>query len=347
MMENTSDRSISPGSDEFSDAGKPPVTLRFITSSKEAGGIIGKKGDNVKRMREESGAKINISDASFAERIVSVSGSTSQILKAFTMIAAKFEEDMHGMGQNGSGPSQVMFRLVIPNANCGSLIGKGGNNIKELRESTGATIQVANEMLPSSTERAVTISGTADAILPCIRRLCTIAGETKQKGPVMPYQPCGGNPMMPMGMYGSRQPYSGMHSMNMMPSQRPMMKGRQGPLNDMTSYYSTQQNLLGSNYNALMRGGGGGYHGGAMAGGRFGGRPVTKELEVPNELIGTVIGRHGQKINEIRQVSHAIIKIADADQGSTTRRVTVSGPVDCVDVAVYHINAVQAKYSKN
>ena len=40
----------------------------------------------------KSCAKINISDASFAERIVSVMGSTSQILKAFSMIAAKFED---------------------------------------------------------------------------------------------------------------------------------------------------------------------------------------------------------------------------------------------------------------
>ena len=43
-------------------------------------------------------------------------------------------QDMQGMGMNGSGASQVAFRLVVPNPNCGSLIGKGGNNIRELRE---------------------------------------------------------------------------------------------------------------------------------------------------------------------------------------------------------------------
>jgi len=40
---------------------------------------------------------------------------------------------MHGMALNGSGSPQVIFRLVVPNANCGSLIGKAGNNIRELR----------------------------------------------------------------------------------------------------------------------------------------------------------------------------------------------------------------------
>jgi len=47
---------------------------------------------------------------------------------------------------------------------------------------------------------------------------------------------------------------------------------------------------------AIMRGGG--YQsGGARS---YGGRQITKHLEVPNELIGTIIGRHGMKISEIR-----------------------------------------------
>lgn len=340
-MENTSDRSSSPlSADEQSLDDKSIVTLRFITSSKEAGSIIGKKGDNVKRIREESCAKINISDASFAERIVSVMGSTSQTLKAFNMIAAKFEDDMQGLGSDGSGSSQVIFRLVVPNANCGSLIGKGGNNIRELRESTGASIQVANEMLPNSTERAVTITGSPEAIAPCIRRLCAIAIETKPKVPVITYQPCNMNSMMPVGnVYGGRQQF-GMPPMNMMHPPRSMMKGRPSPLADMSSIYATQRSLLASNYSAIMRGG-------YQPGVRSHGRQITKHLEVPNELIGTIIGRHGMKISEIRQVSRANIKISNAEEGCTTRQVTIIGTADCVDSAVYLINAIQAKYSKN
>ena len=40
----------------------------------------------------QSGAKINISDSSCPERIVTVTGTTDQIFKAFTMICKKFEE---------------------------------------------------------------------------------------------------------------------------------------------------------------------------------------------------------------------------------------------------------------
>ena len=40
----------------------------------------------------QSGAKINISDSSCPERIVTITGTTDSIFKAFTMICKKFEE---------------------------------------------------------------------------------------------------------------------------------------------------------------------------------------------------------------------------------------------------------------
>ena len=62
-------------------------------SGKEVGGIIGKGGEIINNIREESGAKIHISDGSVPERIVTVTGSTDAILKSFNLIAKKFEED--------------------------------------------------------------------------------------------------------------------------------------------------------------------------------------------------------------------------------------------------------------
>lgn len=47
----------------------------------------------------------------------------------------------------------ITLRLIVPASQCGSLIGKGGSKIREIREVTGASIQVASEMLPNSTER--------------------------------------------------------------------------------------------------------------------------------------------------------------------------------------------------
>lgn len=58
-----------------------------------------------------------------------------------------------------------------------NLSGKGGAKIKEIREVTGCSIQVASEMLPNSTERAVTLSGSAEAITQCIYHICCVMLE--------------------------------------------------------------------------------------------------------------------------------------------------------------------------
>ncbi|CAF4095334.1 unnamed protein product, partial [Adineta steineri] len=57
---------------------KPPgemenfLTIRLLMQGKEVGSIIGKRGDNIKAIREESGARINISDGTTPERIVTM-----------------------------------------------------------------------------------------------------------------------------------------------------------------------------------------------------------------------------------------------------------------------------------
>ena len=87
--------------------------------------------------------------------------------------------------QEASGPMSgtsiprhpITLRLIMPASQCGSLIGKGGYKIKEIRKITGASVVVASEMLPNSTERAVTVSGTSEAITQCIYHICCVMLE--------------------------------------------------------------------------------------------------------------------------------------------------------------------------
>lgn len=51
------------------------------------------------------------------------------------------------------------------------------------------------------------------------------------------------------------------------------------------------------------------------------------------QLIGSIIGRQGNKINEIRQVSGAQIKIGGPTEGSSERQVTISGAPLAMGVA--------------
>lgn len=44
-------------------------------------------------------------------------------------------------------------------------------------QSTGAQVQVAGDMLPNSTERAITIAGTTHSIIECVKQICVVMLE--------------------------------------------------------------------------------------------------------------------------------------------------------------------------
>ncbi|XP_041040163.1 poly(rC)-binding protein 3 [Carcharodon carcharias] len=294
------------------------LTIRLLMHGKEVGSIIGKKGETVKKMREESSARINISEGSCPERIVTITGPTDAIFKAFSMIAHKFEEDINASMTNSTVTSKppVTLRLVVPASQCGSLIGKGGSKIKEIRETTGAQVQVAGDMLPNSTERAVTISGTPDAIIQCVKQICVVMLESPPKGATIPYRP---KPASAPVIFAGGQAYT--------------VQGQYAiPHPDLTKLH--QLAMQHTPFNPL-----GQTTPGFPAGLDATGQTSSHELTIPNDLIGCIIGRQGSKINEIRQMSGAQIKIANAAEGSTERQVTITGSPANISLAQYLINA--------
>ncbi|XP_073836308.1 poly(rC)-binding protein mub isoform X1 [Musca autumnalis] len=338
------------------------LTIRLIMQGKEVGSIIGKKGEIVNRFREESGAKINISDGSCPERIVTVSGTTSAIYSAFTLITKKFEEwcSQFNNDVNKGGKTQIPIRLIVPASQCGSLIGKSGSKIKEIRQTTGCSIQVASEMLPNSTERAVTLSGTAEQITQCIYQICLVMLESPPRGATIPYRPkpqvagpvilangqaftIQGNyavpaqetcPVFPLALAtgGLHAGISGLTD--------PLLKGAhlQGAV---PAHHHLQQlpdvakNPLASLAALGLAGMAPANTGGlnptalaALAGSQLRTANTNRaqqqqhEMTVSNDLIGCIIGKGGTKIAEIRQISGAMIRISNCEEreGGNTDR---------------------------
>uniref|UniRef100_A0A3B4C391 K Homology domain-containing protein n=1 Tax=Pygocentrus nattereri TaxID=42514 RepID=A0A3B4C391_PYGNA len=285
------------------------LTIRLLMHGKEVGSIIGKKGESVKKMREESGARINISEGNCPERIITLAGPTTAIFKAFSMIIDKLEEDISSSMSNSTATSKppVTLRIVVPASQCGSLIGKGGCKIKEIRESTGAQVQVAGDMLPNSTERAITIAGTPLSIIECVKQICVVMLEVNiwspPKGVTIPYRPKpSGSPVIFAGGQLTK-----LHQLAMQQSPFPLAPSSQGFTGE-------------SGIDATAQTG-------------------SHELTIPNDLIGCIIGRQGAKINEIRQMSGAQIKIANPVEGSNDRQVTITGSPASISLAEYLINA--------
>lgn len=287
------------------------LTIRLLMHGKEVGSIIGKKGETVKKMREESGARINISEGNCPERIITLAGPTTAIFKAFSMIIEKLEEDISSSMTNSTATSKppVTLRIVVPASQCGSLIGKGGCKIKEIRETTGAQVQVAGDMLPNSTERAITIAGTPQSIIECVKQICVVMLESPPKGVTIPYRPKpSGSPVIFAGGQSSSAAISPqltkLHQLAMQQTPFPIAASTTG----FTGIDASSQT-------------------------------TSHEMTIPNDLIGCIIGRQGAKINEIRQMSGAQIKIANPVDGSTDRQVTITGSPASISLAEYLINA--------
>ncbi|XP_036863098.1 poly(rC)-binding protein 2 isoform X20 [Manis pentadactyla] len=294
------------------------LTIRLLMHGKEVGSIIGKKGESVKKMREESGARINISEGNCPERIITLAGPTNAIFKAFAMIIDKLEEDISSSMTNSTAASRppVTLRLVVPASQCGSLIGKGGCKIKEIRESTGAQVQVAGDMLPNSTERAITIAGIPQSIIECVKQICVVMLETLSqsppKGVTIPYRP---KPSSSPVIFAGGQ-LTKLHQLAMQQSHFPMTHGNTG-FSGIESSSPEVKGYWGLDASA---------------------QTTSHELTIPNDLIGCIIGRQGAKINEIRQMSGAQIKIANPVEGSTDRQVTITGSAASISLAQYLIN---------
>ncbi|XP_068068530.1 poly(rC)-binding protein 2 isoform X3 [Anomalospiza imberbis] len=333
------------------------LTIRLLMHGKEVGSIIGKKGESVKKMREESGARINISEGNCPERIITLAGPTNAIFKAFAMIIDKLEEDISSSMTNSTAASRppVTLRLVVPASQCGSLIGKGGCKIKEIRESTGAQVQVAGDMLPNSTERAITIAGIPQSIIECVKQICVVMLESPPKGVTIPYRPKPSS--SPVIFAGGQDRYSSGSASY--PHTAPSMclnSDLEGPPQEAYTiqgqYAIPQPDLTKLHQLAMQQSHFPMSHGNTGFSGVDSSSPEVKgywgldasaqttshELTIPNDLIGCIIGRQGAKINEIRQMSGAQIKIANPVEGSTDRQVTITGSAASISLAQYLIN---------
>ncbi|NWY98790.1 PCBP2 protein, partial [Loxia curvirostra] len=323
------------------------LTIRLLMHGKVRGRALSPAGDpeesrstEVAFASPQSGARINISEGNCPERIITLAGPTNAIFKAFAMIIDKLEEDISSSMTNSTAASRppVTLRLVVPASQCGSLIGKGGCKIKEIRESTGAQVQVAGDMLPNSTERAITIAGIPQSIIECVKQICVVMLESPPKGVTIPYRPKPSS--SPVIFAGGQDRYSSGSASY--PHTAPSMclnSDLEGPPQELTKLHQ----LAMQQSHFPMSHGNTGFSGMEAPSLRVPGldasaQTTSHELTIPNDLIGCIIGRQGAKINEIRQMSGAQIKIANPVEGSTDRQVTITGSAASISLAQYLIN---------
>lgn len=151
MILDIADKSAASGEGRKSDsdgAGQTTDSLEFPASA--AGAIIGKAGMRVSEVRTRSGAKIAVEKMDNVDRCrVVISGLPDQVERARSMVLAMAEEDRgrkeerEKAAEGGNDEADtVTDTLEFPAAATGAIIGKGGSKVLEVRQRSGAKVQV-------------------------------------------------------------------------------------------------------------------------------------------------------------------------------------------------------------
>ncbi|XP_061783279.1 heterogeneous nuclear ribonucleoprotein K, like isoform X2 [Nerophis lumbriciformis] len=104
---------------------------------------------------------------------------------------------------------------------------------------------------------------------------------------------------------------------------------------------SDRRSRGGDRYDSMS---GGGY-GGRGSYSDIGGPVITTQVTIPKDLAGSIIGKGGQRIKQIRHESGASIKIDEPLEGSEDRIITIIGTQDQIQNAQYLLQNSVKQYS--
>jgi len=280
------------------------ISIRSLITSKEAGAIIGKGGKNVKEVRDITGVKAAVSPVveGVNERILTVTGNLDTIPKAYALFAKYLIENNNLPSANpkhhNGKPHPVTrtpIHLLVSHLLLGSIIGKSGENIKEIQDVSKAYIIASKDMLPQSTERVIEVIGTADAIHVAIYHIIVSILRDIEKSTnnilFKPSKKYNINEFLNISTHYSSQKNSNTIQLN--------DKNLSAKLDGIVS------NVNNSKADATQQ-------------------PLT--FKVPANFVGCTIGRKGSKIAEIRKISGTKISISPiTDENKEERTFTIIG----------------------
>merc|ERR1719229_1034350 len=365
----------------------PRVELRFLITSKIAGVIIGRGGQSIKKLREDYAARISIPDSTGPERVMALEGELGTLMAMLSELLPRMEEASNhrggpgnedpnsgGMGLPGDGyemgESGVDLRMLVHQSQVGCIIGRGGFNIRELREKLPLKLlKVHPSVCPSSTDRVVQMVGPVEVVLQCTQKLTEMLETAPPKGPRNNYNarsfneytapeyggyqsnrsdPLGADLIGCAGAAPGTSPYNSgtgirgnefdSHNICFPHSLDVPLHG--GPMGDFTAAGAVGGNPYGAP--------------GPSATGLPGAPPAnvvppsektTTQVSLPDKLTGSIMGRGGSRINQIRQQSGAEITIHPPEPGNPDRIITIRGSTDQIQKAQFLMQLCVKKFS--
>lgn len=175
------------------------------------GAIIGTRGSHIRNIIRFSGASVKITSLPEgttaepqAERKVTIIGTPEAQWKAQYLIFEKMREE--GFMPAGE-DVRLTVELLVPSSQVGRIIGKGGQNVREMQRTTSSVIKLPEQGASTGEETTVHIIGNFFAVQSAQRRIRAMMSPQQQ--PLQQHQQQPGAPMMAGGGGGGRMRTSG------------------------------------------------------------------------------------------------------------------------------------------
>jgi RNA-binding protein Nova len=275
------------------------LAVKVLVSNGDAGAVIGKGGATINGIKEESAANVKMSQSGdffpgTGDRVVLISGTSDALYNALSLVVAKIAPKTE---QEGTDPSFTL-KLPVPNAAAGGIIGKGGSNIRSISETSGAKVQLSqkDEMHPELNERICSMTGESVQVLAAARQILDVICGIDAR-----YTNLSTN----YGHAAQQQPMVG--GVRGMPGFGMVPMGYGAAMQHFGRQQMMQQQMGGMTQAAPE------------------GASTTMTMQVPDSLVGAIVGKGGATIQLMQQQAGCKIGVSQRDGSGNPRTVTISG----------------------
>ncbi|KAH7366894.1 KH domain-containing protein [Plectosphaerella cucumerina] len=260
--------------------------------------IIGRQGENLRRIESETGCRVQFMPATDngPYRSCKISGPAARRADVKTAVNRIIEDsgmsvinrggalnahgDQRAPASAGLRDGEDCMQIMVPDRTVGLIIGRGGETIRDLQERSGCHINITSENKSVNGLRPVNLIGTRETAARAKDFIMEIV-ESDSRGDGQPPPPMAKKSGPPPPRHDQRDSYGG------------------GP------------------------GGGGG-----------GGDKINDTIHVPSEAVGMIIGRGGETIREMQNSTGCKINVAQSSgPGEVQREIALIGSLDSISRA--------------
>ncbi|KAJ6883814.1 flowering locus K [Populus alba x Populus x berolinensis] len=332
--------------------------FRMLVPAQKVGSIIGRKGEFIKKIVEETRARIKILDGppGTTERAVMVSAKEepdSSLPPAMDGLLRVHKRIIDGLDSDSSNTppasgAKVSTRLLVPASQAGSLIGKQGGTVKSIQEASTCIVRVLGaEDLPVfalQDDRVVEVLGEAAGVHKAVELIASHLRKFLVDRSIIPLfemQMQMSNPSMeqmpPHQSWGPPQPLPPNHGGGPGYGQNPQYMP---PPRQLDNYYppadmpplmekQPHQGISAYGREAPM---------GSHASSNAQAAPsmitqITQQMQIPLSYADAVIGTAGASISYIRRASGATVTIQETRGVPGAMTVEISGTASQVQTA--------------